>query len=51
MTGDQFAFPILNGSFCKDDIYAWDHEDDSRVWVAPSLKQFIKWWLVGTLKV
>jgi len=49
--GDQFAFPILNLSLCKDDIFVWNHEDDSRQWVAPSLKTFVKWWIDGTIKI
>ncbi|MGN9863253.1 SMI1/KNR4 family protein [Bacillus swezeyi] len=38
VNGDLFAYSILNGSIQKDDIYVWNHEDDSRTWVAPSLK-------------
>lgn len=32
--GDLFGFPILNGSIQRDDIFVWDHESDSRKWVA-----------------
>jgi hypothetical protein len=39
--GDQFAFPVVNGSHCKDDVFVWNHEDDSRTWVAPSLQKGI----------
>ncbi|PEE41435.1 SMI1/KNR4 family protein [Bacillus pseudomycoides] len=49
--GDLFAYSILNGSIQKDDIYVWNHENDSRTWVAPSLKKFIKWWSDGTISV
>jgi hypothetical protein len=49
--GDLFAYSILNGSVQKDDIYVWNHEDDSRTWVAPSLKKFIEWWTDGTINV
>ncbi|MFT0804156.1 SMI1/KNR4 family protein [Bacillus swezeyi] len=49
--GDLFAYSILNGSIQKDDIYVWNHEDDSRTWVAPSLKQFIEWWIDGKVHV
>ncbi|CAI8713500.1 Alpha/beta hydrolase [Bacillus sp. IT-79MI2] len=31
--------------------YVWNHEDDSRTWVAPSLKQFIEWWSDGTISI
>ena len=35
--GDLFGFAILNGSIQKEDIYVWNHEDDSRTWIASSL--------------
>lgn len=47
--GDQFAFPIQNGKIHRDDVFVWDHECDDRRWVAGSLKQYIQWWLDGTL--
>ena len=47
--GDQFAFPIQNGTIHRNDIFVWDHECDDRRWVAGSLKQYIQWWLDGTL--
>ena len=40
--GDLFGYAVLNGTIQRDDIYVWDHEDDSRTWVASSLKDFIK---------
>ncbi|WP_134687290.1 SMI1/KNR4 family protein [Brevibacillus migulae] len=49
--GDLFGYAIINGSIQRDDIYVWNHEDDSRTWVAPSLKKFIEWWNDGTIKV
>ncbi|MGO4275010.1 SMI1/KNR4 family protein [Paenibacillus sp. TAF58] len=49
--GDQFAFPILNGKMENDNIFVWNHEDDSRMWIASSLKNFIKGWLDGTISV
>ncbi|MEC1441742.1 SMI1/KNR4 family protein [Bacillus sonorensis] len=49
--GDLFAYSILNSSIQKDDIYVWNHEDDSRTWVAPSLTQFIEWWIDGNIRV
>lgn len=49
--GDLFAYSILNGSIQNDDIYVWNHENDSRTWVAPSLKKFIEWWSDGTITV
>jgi len=49
--GDLFGYSILNGIVQKDDIYVWNHEDDSRTWVASSLKKFIKGWTDGTISV
>ena len=47
--GDQFAFAIRRGGVTSRDIYAWNHEDDSRTWVAPSLDTYIEWWLTGRI--
>ena len=49
--GDQFAYPIQNGSFNRLDVFAWNHEDDSRTWVASSLAKYLEWWLNGTIKL
>lgn len=49
--GDQFAYPILNGTISKDDIYVWNHEDDGRTWVASSLKWFIDGWSNGQIRI
>jgi hypothetical protein len=49
--GDQFAFVILDGAVRRPDVFAWDHENDSRTWVAPSLKTYLEWWLTGRLKL
>lgn len=49
--GDQFAFVILAGAITRPDVFAWDHEDDSRTWVAPSLEKYLEWWLSGRLKL
>ncbi|KKB73203.1 MULTISPECIES: SMI1/KNR4 family protein [Bacillus] len=49
--GDLFGYSILNGSIQRDDIYVWNHEDDSRTWVAPTLKQFIEWWIDGKILI
>lgn len=48
--GDFFAFPISANGTIREDIFAWNHEDDSRTWVAPSLATFVAWWLTGKLK-
>lgn len=44
--GDQFAFPITSAGI-RDEIYVWDHEDDSRRWYAARLEQYLAWWLGG----
>ncbi|MWC26912.1 SMI1/KNR4 family protein [Paenibacillus sp. MMS18-CY102] len=49
--GDLFGYSIVNGAISKDDIYTWNHEDDSRTWVASSLKQFIEGWLKGEISI
>ncbi|MGN6134612.1 MAG: SMI1/KNR4 family protein [Aureliella sp.] len=47
--GDQFAFPIQNGTIHRQDVFVWDHECDDRRWVAGSLMRYIQGWLDGTL--
>ncbi len=49
--GDQFAFGILSGKIQRSDIFVWNHEDDSREWVAPSLDMYLEWWLSGKFKI
>lgn len=47
--GDLFGYRILNGCIETEDIYVWNHEDDSRTWVASSLETFIKGWITGEI--
>ncbi|MBV9470776.1 MAG: SMI1/KNR4 family protein [Abitibacteriaceae bacterium] len=49
--GDQFAYAVLNGVVRHSRIYAWNHEDDSRTCIAPSLQWFLDRWLTGNLRV
>jgi hypothetical protein len=49
--GDQFAFSICAGSIRREDVFAWNHEDDSRSWVAPSLRTYLEWWVGGRIKL
>ncbi|CAI9396625.1 SMI1/KNR4 family protein [Niallia sp. Sow4_A1] len=50
--GDLFCYAILkNGTIEKTDIYVWNHEDDSRTWVAASLKHFIEGWITSEIGV
>jgi hypothetical protein len=32
-------------------VFVWNHEDDSRTWVAPSLRVYLEWWLTGKIKI
>jgi SMI1/KNR4 family protein SUKH-1 len=47
--GNQFAF--LSPPVDRDDIFAWDHESDSRRWVASNLQTYLRWWLEGRIKL
>jgi hypothetical protein len=47
--GDQFAFARV--SWPRDrDVFAWNHEDDSRKWVAPDLQHFLEWFSDGRIR-
>lgn len=37
--GDHFAFGIVDG---LDSVFAWDHECDSRIRVAPGLRRYLQ---------
>jgi hypothetical protein len=50
-SGDLFAYPIINGIIQRDDIFVWDHESDSRKYVASSLEDFLKGWIGGEISV
>ncbi|MEF3404817.1 SMI1/KNR4 family protein [Agromyces sp. CCNWLW203] len=45
--GDQFAV-LLSGDH---EIYVWNHEDDSRIWVAPTVMRYLEYWMTGRLTV
>lgn len=49
--GDLFGYRILNGSIETDDIYVWNHENDNRTWIAPSLEVFIKGWITDEISI
>lgn len=44
--GDQFA---LVPHTHRLDVFAWDHENDSRTWVAPGPPEYLQWWLTGRI--
>jgi hypothetical protein len=46
--GDMFAVVPHTG---RPDVYAWNHENDSRTWVAPSLGKYLEWWLNGRISL
>jgi hypothetical protein len=47
--GDQFALVVLAGKISRNDVFVWDHESDSRTWVASTIDQYLDWWLSGKL--
>lgn len=49
--GNQFAYSIQNGRIRNNDIFVWNHENDSRTWTAPDLKTFFEWCLTHKIEV
>ena len=49
--GDQFGFRIIQGKIKQPDVFTWNHEDDSRMWVAPSLQSYLEGWLTGKINI
>ncbi|MCU6793503.1 SMI1/KNR4 family protein [Paenibacillus sp. WQ 127069] len=49
--GDLFGYAIRNEVIQTNRIYVWNHEDDSRTFIAPSLKYFIKGWITDEISV
>lgn len=45
--GDQFAISLRG----PQDIFVWNHEDDSRTWVASTVMNFLRAWMTGELSV
>jgi SMI1-KNR4 cell-wall len=43
--GNQFAV-AMRGNF---EVYLWNHENDSRIWVAPSIVRFVEDFMTGAL--
>src|ERR1035437_7957090 len=44
--GDLVGFRVLRGA-TPDDVYVWDHELDSRIWIAPTLEAYLRKQLRG----
>ncbi|MDP7978518.1 SMI1/KNR4 family protein [Bacillus sp. WLY-B-L8] len=49
--GDLFGYCVQNGVIKNDDIYVWNHEDNSTTWVAHSLQSFIDGWYNGRISI
>jgi len=49
--GDQFAFAIADGQVRRPDIFVWDHEDDSRTWLAKDLREYLEGWVSGRIAI
>lgn len=49
--GDLFGYRILNGRIQDDEIYVWNHENDSRTWISTSLENFVKGWITEEITV
>ena len=45
--GDQFAVSLSG----NHEVYVWNHEDDSRTWVAATILGYLEGWLTGRLTV
>ncbi|WP_248581760.1 SMI1/KNR4 family protein [Nocardioides sp. InS609-2] len=45
--GDQFAVALSGNR----EVFVWDHEDDSRRWVAPTVLRFLEDWMTGALSI
>jgi hypothetical protein len=43
--GDQFAMSLSG----NQEVFRWDHEDDSRIWVAPTIMRFLQDRMTGRL--
>lgn len=45
--GDQFALSLSGNR----EVYVWNHEDDSRTWVAPSVMGYLHGWMTRRITV
>ena len=45
--GDQFALSLSG----NHEVYVWDHETDSRTWVAPSVMAYLEGRMTGRITV
>jgi hypothetical protein len=49
--GDQFAFAVAGGQVRRPDIFVWNHEDDSRTWLARDLGDYLEGWISGRIAI
>ncbi|MGG0453885.1 SMI1/KNR4 family protein [Priestia megaterium] len=49
--GDMFGYSVLDRSINQNDIYVWNHENNRRTQIAPSLKDFVEGWISGKLSI
>ena len=49
--GDQFGYSLDDAETRGTEIYTWDHEDDRRICIAPSLRVFIRGWVLGEIRL
>jgi SUKH superfamily protein len=49
--GDQFAFAVAGGQVRRPDIFVWNHEDDSRTWLAKDLGDYLEGWISGRIAI
>ncbi|MFF9158162.1 SMI1/KNR4 family protein [Streptomyces sp. NPDC014846] len=46
--GDLFGIVLVPGQYQQ--VFFWDHETDSRRWVASSIADFLERWLTGVIE-
>jgi hypothetical protein len=49
--GDQFAFAVAGGQVRRPDIFVWNHEEDSRTWLAKDLLDYLEGWVSGRIAI
>ncbi|MEH6939726.1 SMI1/KNR4 family protein [Bacillus sp. JJ664] len=49
--GDLFGYQIIDGRIQNDEIYVWNHEDDTCTVIASSLEDFISRMINGGISV
>ncbi|WP_088320216.1 SMI1/KNR4 family protein [Kineosporia sp. R_H_3] len=45
--GDQFG--LILPPVDRDDVFVWNHVDDSRTWGAANVETYLRWWASGQL--